>query len=134
MSNFKNLCKALEEKIQNSYQEGVTLEQAEKLAGEFLHAQMIVSEELRKADLDSRMRKSGVKAVRAAIYLDTVSKADKKPTEAQIEHTINVNELVTGEQQAFDQAEVNRDELSRYYDIFLNSHIFFRSISKGRFE
>ncbi len=132
--NFKDYCKQLEAKIQSSYESGVTLEQSEKLAAEFLHAQMKVSEELKTADLDSRMRKSGVKAVRAAIYAETCSKADKKPTEAQIEHTINSNEIVQNEQLELDKAEVSRDDLERYFSIFKESHIYFRNVSKGRFD
>jgi len=122
--NLKELCQQLESEIQQSYEEGVTLEQAEKLAGKFLKAQMQVSAELTKADLDSRMRKSGVKAVRAAIYLDIVSKGDKKPTEA----------TVSSEQDSYDRAEVTKAELERYYDIFVNAHIFYRGVAKGNFQ
>lgn len=131
---FEEICKKLEEKIKSSYEEGVSLEVAERLAAEFLHAQMLVSNELKIADLDSRMRKTGVKAVRAAIYADTCSKSDKKPTEAQIEHTINVNEVVQGEQKSLDAAETNRDDLTRYYNIFRESHIYYRGIAKGKFD
>lgn len=131
--NFKQLCEQLEAKIQNSYQEGVTLEQAERLAGEFLYAQLQVSAELKTKDLDARMRKSGVKAVRAAIYLDILQKNEKKPTEAQISATIDSDKLVTDEQKALDMSEVDRDELERYYDIFGNAHIFYRSVAKGVF-
>lgn len=131
---FEEICKKLEEKIKSSYEEGVSLEVAERLAAEFLHAQMLVSNELKIADLDSRMRKTGVKAVRAAIYADTCSKSDKKPTEAQIEHTINVNELVQGEQKSLDAAETNRDDLTRYYNIFREAHIYYRGIAKGKFD
>ncbi len=131
---FQELCKQLETKIQNSYEQGVTLEDAERLAGEFLYAQLQVSTELKKADLDSRLRKSGVKAVRSAIYLDIVQKADKKPTETQIESMINADKIVQDEQEAFDRAEVDRNELERYYQIFQNAHIHYRGVSKGRFE
>ncbi len=62
MSNFDKLCKSLESKIQQSYTDGVTLEDAEKLAGEFLGAMMAVSNELKSADLNARMRKVGEKA------------------------------------------------------------------------
>src|SRR5689334_18557792 len=103
MSKFKDMCEQLQSKIQSSYEEGVTLEQAERLAAEFLYAQLQVSNELKKADLDSRMRKSGVKAVRAAIYLDIISKSEgKRPTEAQLAATIDSDSLVTGEQKDFD--------------------------------
>lgn len=131
---FKELCASLESKIKASYEEGVTLEDAEKLAAEFLGAQMKVSAELSVADLDSRMRKSGVKAIRAAVYTDACSKADKKPTEGALEHLLNLSDLVQGEQTEFDRAEVRRDELERYYNIFKDAHVYFRQMSKGRFE
>lgn len=131
--NFKELCVRLEEEIVESYTVGVTAEKAEKLAGQFLHAQMKVSEELRKADLDSRARKTGVKAIRAAIYLDIVQKSEKKPTESQIAATIDTDTIVSGEQSAFDEAEVTRDELERYYNIFIQAHVHFRTIAKGTF-
>ena len=132
---MKKLLKELEAKIQESYEQGVTIEAAERLAGEFLHAQIVVSDELKKRDLDARMKKSGVKAIRAALYLETVKAADgKKPTEAAIEATLNSNELIIGEQRLLDEAEVDKAELERYYDVFANAHIFYRGISKGRFE
>lgn len=133
MSKFKELCEQLETKIKLSYEEGVTLEVAERLASEFLYAQLAVSSELRKADLDSRMKKSGVKAIRAAVYLAEVKGAEKKPTEAMIQSIIDSDELVTGEQKGFDEAEVERDDLKRYYDIFTNAHIHFRGVAKGNF-
>lgn len=134
MTSFQLLCKDLESEIEKSYSEGVTLEQAERLAGRFLHAQLKVSEQLKVADLDSRMRKSGVKAVRAAIYLDIVQKSEKKPTEAGITSMIDIDKIVLDEQKGLDEAEVSRDELERYYSIFQNSHVHFRTIAKGKFE
>jgi hypothetical protein len=131
---FKQLCDQLEAKIQNSYEEGVTLETAERLAAEFLYAQMQVSNQLKAADLNARMQKSGVKAIRAAIYLDIIQKNEKKPTEAQITATIDTDKIVAGEQQNLDLAEVEKAELERYYDIFVNGHIYFRGIAKGKFE
>lgn len=131
--NFKDLCKKLESKIQSAYTEGITMEEAEKLAGQFLHAQILVSEEIKREDLNSRMRKAGLKAVRAAVYTEACSKADKKPTESSLEHILNMNELVSSEQDALDAAEVERDNLERYYNIFREGHIYTRSIAKGTF-
>lgn len=128
---FQRMCKELENEIINTYSSSITLEEAEKLSGKFLHAQLVVSRELKNADLDSRMRKSGVKAVKAAIYLETVSKSEKKPTEAQIEHIINQTPLVTSEQQLLDEAEVLKADLERYYNIFQQAHVYFRQISRG---
>lgn len=131
---FQELCKQLETKIKNSYEQGVTTEEAERLAGEFLYAQLKVSEELKKSDLDSRMKKTGVKSIRAAIYLDIVQKSDKKPTEAGISALIDTDKIVVDEQQGLDTAEVNRDNLERYYSVFQNAHIHFRTVAKGKFE
>lgn len=124
----------LEADIRNAYEEGVTIDQAERLAAKFLHAQMQVSAQLTAADLDARMKKSGVKAIRAAIYLEEAKKGDKKPSDVMLEALINRNDLVTGEQQAFDEAEVSRDQLQHYMNVFKEAHIYFRGISKGRFE
>lgn len=134
IKEVRDLLKKLEAKIQETYEQGVTLEQAERLAAEFLAAQIQVSDALKKADLDSRMKKSGVKAIRAALYLDTAQTSEKKPTEAAIEATLNSNELVIGEQRLLDEAEVSKSELERYYDIFSNAHIYYRGVSKGRFD
>ena len=132
--SFKSLCDALEKEIQDAYIAGVTVIEAERLAGQFLHAQIKVSEELKKADLDSRMRKTGLKAVRAAIYMEAATKDAKKPSDVMLEAIVNQNEVVQNEQNSFDAAEVERDDLERYYNIFREGHIYFRGISKGKFE
>lgn len=131
---FQDLCDTLTKKIQDSYEQGATQSEAEKLAGEFLYAQIQVSSELKKADLDARMKKSGNKAIRAGLYLDILQKnKDKKPTETAMASMIDSDKLVEGEQLALDTAEVTRDDLERFYNIFQNAHVHFRSIAKGSF-
>lgn len=132
--SFKVLCDKLESKIIKAYTEGVTMDEAEKLAGEFLHGMIQASNELQKADLNARMRKTGLKAIQGAIYKDEATKSDKKPTEAMLTALINQNEIVQSEQKDFDEAEVNRDALERYYNIFREGHIFTRGIAKGSFN
>lgn len=132
MSSFKQYCDNLEAKIKASYEESITMPEAEKLAAEFLVAQMTVSRELSKASLDSRMRKNGVKAIRAALYTEARSKGEKT-TEAAVTALLDVNELVIGEQTAFDEAEVYSDELERLYKTFGDCHIYYRGIAKGSF-
>lgn len=131
---FDMLCQDLTKKIRDSYESGVTLDEAEKLAGEFLYAQIQVSVELKKADLSSRMRKSGLRAIRAAIYMEAATKDPKKPSDVMLEQMVNLNDIVQGEQTGFDEAESELDELERYYNIFREAHIFFRGVSKGKFE
>lgn len=123
----------LTDKIKASYESGVTTVEAEKLAAEFLFAQIEVSSQLAKLDLDARMRKSGVKAIRSAVRTEEVKKYEKKPTESALEDVINLSTLVQSEQDSLDQAEVSRDELERLYSIFREAHIYFRSISRGTF-
>jgi hypothetical protein len=124
----------LENEIKQAYEgDGTTAEEAEKLAAKFLHAQMQISAELKRAQLDARMRKSGVKTIRAALYLEIVSKGDKKPTESHIAATLDADTIVQSEQREYDVAEVSVAELERYYDICTNGHIFMRSIAKGNF-
>lgn len=133
MPNFKDLCKKLENKIKSSYEEGTSMEEAEKLAAEFLYAQMVLSAELRILELDARMKKSGNKAIRAAAYINIVSSSDKKPTEAGISAIIETDEQVASQQNLLDVAEVDAAEMERYYNIFINGHIYYRSLAKGTF-
>jgi hypothetical protein len=130
--NFKQTCEQLESLIQDSYRNGVTMSQAEMLAGRFLEAQLLVSRELTASDLDSRMRRSGVKAIRAAIYLEERSKPEKV-TEGTLTAIIDSNPDVRAEQDQLDKVESERDELKRLLDVFSNSHIHYRTISKGGF-
>lgn len=130
----KDQLKDLEDVIVSSYESGVTLEEAEKLASRFLHAQIQVSSRLRELDLDARMKKSGAKAVRAAVYLSEATKGDKKPSDVMLQAHVDRDSLVQDAQNALDAAEVDRDELDRYFSIFREAHIHFRGIAKGRFE
>lgn len=128
---FQEFCDKLEAKIIEGYTNGISMEDAEALAGEFLAAQMRISNELKKADLDARMRKNSVKAVRANAYQTAASKGDKKPTEAAIGATIDLDSEVREEQSMFDASEVEVANLTRLYNTFRDAHVFYRQISKG---
>lgn len=131
---FKEKVSMLEDKIRDTYQTGVTIEEADNYAAEFIHAQLSTSSELRRADLDARMRKSGLKAIRSAVYSESCRGVERKPTEGQLDAAINSNKDVIAEQVALDEAEVEVAELQRLYNIFREAHIYFRGIAKGRFE
>ncbi len=120
--------------IEKAYEEGVTLEHAERLAAKCLSIQIQLSAQLSNADLDSRMKKSGLKAIKAVVYMKAATSGDKKPTEAMLTAIIDSDELVLGEQNRFDEAEVLRNQLENAYDICKEAHIYFRGIAKGRFE
>lgn len=131
---FLTLCEELKNDIIKSYEEGVTLEEAERLAAKFLNGSIQVGEALRVADLDRRMKKSGVKTIRAAAYLDAASQGDKKPSDKLIEAVIDSDAVVAENQRMFDEAEVEVNVLQNYLSVFHEAHIYYRGIAKGRFE
>lgn len=124
----------IEKKIQGAYEEGVSASEAEKLAAEFLHYQLKLSSMLKDADLDARMRKTGVKAIRAQVYLNAIAGAEKKPSDVLLEQTVNTDPAVADEQGAYDLAEVNKEELERIYNVCREAHVFFRGVAKGTFS
>lgn len=126
----------LEQNIKSAYESAVSPEEAERLAAKFLLAQLEAGRELAALDLDSRMKKTGLKSLKAAVYLESCSKGEngKKPTEATLAALVDSDKLVCQEQVAYDTAEVERDKLDNYLNIFREAHIFFRGVSKGRFE
>lgn len=134
MTEFDKLCAKLENKIKKAYEEGLTMEDAERLAGEFLYAQLQISEQLKVADLNARMRKTGTKAVKAAVFLQEATRTDKKPSDSMLAALVDKDTVVQGEQDQYDTAEVDKDEMERRYNIFREAHIWARGIAKGRFD
>jgi hypothetical protein len=65
------------------------------------------------------------------VRLEEVKRADKKPTEGQLEDICNLNELVRGEEEAFDKAEVEVEKLKNYLSVFSEAHVYFRQMSKS---
>jgi hypothetical protein len=126
--------KHLEQKIINSYTEGVTTEQAENLAGEFLEAQIKASEELKQLDLNARLLKSLVKQTRAEVFVKEATTPEKKPSDTLLTALVDKDQKVCAEQGAFDEAEVTRDEIQRMFSIFKDAHLHFRAIAKGKFD
>lgn len=131
---MKKMLEEISEEITKSYEEGTTIPEAERLATKLLSAMLMLTEELKRASLDARMKKSGVKAIRAAAYLDEVARHDKKPSDSMLDNTVNASETVQDEQKKLDEAEVEYEYLENYMSIFREAHIHFRSIAKGKFE
>lgn len=120
--------------IERTAEEGVTLNEAEKLAGKALAVMNLVSSQLAEAEQDRRMRKQGVKSLRSAVRLEEVSKHEKKPTEGALEDAVNTDNRVLDEESSYDSAEVKTAELERQFGIAKEAHIYYRGVSKGRFE
>lgn len=126
--------KELEQDIQRAYEEPVSVTEAERLAAKFLGAQMSVANDLQSADLNARMRKTGLKAIKSAVRTDEIKNHDKKPTEGALEDVVNMDSVVQSEQDAFDKAEVEAEMLKNYFNTFNAAHVFFRGIAKGSFS
>lgn len=131
---FETLVAELTTLIQDSYEQGITMEAAEKAAGKFLYGQLAVADRLRRYDLDSRMKKAGLKAVKAAVYMDNVNKNEKKPSDTLLNALVDMDKLVMDEQKGFDSADAEHAALQNLFNIFKEGHIFMRGIAKGRFE
>lgn len=127
-------CTDLEKQCAEAYESGVTIPEAERLAARCIQAQIVIARELQRLDLDARMKKNGVKAIKANAYLEEITKHDKKPSDTLLEQAVVINELVKAEQKEFDKAESNSQNLSILLGIFKDAHIYFRGISKGRYE
>lgn len=133
-TTFANFIVDLESTITEAYATSPTPDEAELSAAKFLAGMFRVGDELKRIDLDARMKKSGLKAIRSAVYLEEAKRGDKKPSDTLIEAVINSNRMVTDAQQALDYAEVDRDRLHNLLNVCKESHIFFRALAKGRFE
>src|ERR1700728_464062 len=101
---MKKLFDELADEIRHSYEESITVSEAEKLAGRFLHAQLQVVGHLQTLDLDSRMKKSGLKAIKVAVYMENATKTDKKPSDVMLQAQVDLDEVVMKEQDNFDRA------------------------------
>ncbi len=130
MTKYQQLIK----EIESVSDQGVTLDHAERVAGLALSTMNELSEQLAVTDKARRMRKAGLKAVRAITRQEEIRKHDKKPTESQLDDVLTLSAVVQKEEDGFDEAEVETEKLEREFSIAKESHLYFRSISKGRFE
>jgi hypothetical protein len=130
----EDMCTELENDIKEAYEGNVTIPDAEKLAAKFLGAQMVLARELSVIDLSARMRKSGTKAVRAAVYLNEAGAQEKKPSDVMLNAKVDSSDLVETSQKELDEAEIERDLLESYASTFREAHIFFRGVCKGKYE
>jgi hypothetical protein len=133
-SKLSLICEELKLAIENAYNEGISIPDAEKLAARTLTARLELSDEIKSAALDSKMRRNGVKVVRANAYMDEITKHDKKPAEAFLENAVNLSPEVNEEENSYAEAEAELSRLIAYLDVFKDAHLYFRTIMKGSFE
>ena len=134
MKTVFDVCSELKTIIENAYNEGVTVLEAEKLAAKTLVVRLELSQELKIVDLDSRMKKHGVKVTRADAYMEEIEKHDKKPVESFLEATVTMNGAVIEAEHDYAKADVQKEMIQNYLDIFKDAHIYFRGIAKGNYE
>lgn len=121
----------LKEEIVKAYEEGISMEDAERNAARCLDVQIELNEKIKASALDARMKKNGYKTHRATEYLKIVQGSEKKPTESQIDAMLTVNTDVCRAQDDYEAADIEVEALKRYFDIFKDAHIFFRSVARG---
>lgn len=124
----------LEADIQKAYAENVSTDEAERLAAKFLLGQLSAGKELAALDLDERMKKTRLKSLKAAVYLENASKGDKKPSDVLLNAIVDSDKIVLTTQDSYDTAAVERARVDNFLHIFREAHLYFRAISRGRFE
>jgi hypothetical protein len=129
--NFQEYLDELESKIEQAYTQDLSLQENEKLSGEFLQAQFKIASKLRVKSLDARMKKAGMKAIRSAVYLKLLKESDKKPTESNMDAIITTTPEVSQAQDLFDSAEVESEYLERMFKVCESAHVFFRQQAKS---
>lgn len=120
--------------VQEAYNCPPDLREAEKIATRFVGSMLDVSMDLQKADLNARMRRTGLKAIKAAVYMKNATATDKKPSDVMLNAQVDQDKLVIDEQNAYDEAEVAADYLRNLYNTLKEAHVHFRGISKARYE
>ena len=91
---------------------------------------MEIAAELAVVDLDSRMKKNGLKAKRATTYMSVVASADKKPSDTLLENHCNLDPGVQLSMNEYEEADAKRESLKLYFGIFHEAHLYFRTIAK----
>lgn len=119
------------EQIKKASEDNITITEAERTAALALDTMDEISDELTIVDKNRRMRKSGLKALKAAIRLEAVQKNEKKPTEGALEDLVAVSIDYRSAEEEYDDAEVLQAELDRHFDISKESHIYFRGVAKA---
>lgn len=130
----EKMYETIKAQIMLAYEEGVSIPEAEKLAALTLAARIEIAEEIKSTELDAKMRKQGVKALRGKEYLTIVAAEEKKPTEAMIAAKIDSSADVNAEEEQLALAEVNASHLKSMLDLYKDAHLFFRQVCRGTFE
>lgn len=120
--------------VRAAYESGTTMEEAERHAARFLEAQLNVAAELATLDLDARMKKNGMKAARAQVYIDLCAKNEKKPSDTFLDQQVTLDKQVNVQVDLYEKADARRENLMLYLGIFKDAHIYFRTIAKGTFN
>ena len=120
--------------IQTAYDEGVSMEHAERLAARCLGVQLKIAEQLSVSDLDGRMKKNGLKTMKANAYMKNATATEKKPTESMLDAMVTQDKDVANSAELYERADAKTASLTIYLGIFKDAHIYFRGIAKGRFE
>ena len=131
--SMNKLCEDLKAAIKKGHETDTSVSEAELLACKALDACLALADEIQSIDLKTRMRKAGVRTIRAQAYMDEIAKHDKKPAEGYLDAAIALQSAVQAAEQDLAEHEVELNRLKTYADVFAESHQYFRAIMKAGF-
>lgn len=106
----------------------VSTVEAERRAGEFLHAQATISN-WRHMLGDEKIK---LTSIQTATYASEMSRGTAK-TVTENKLTAEASAEYTKAREDLERIENDLSYLKAYYDIFQNGHVFYRQLSKGEF-
>lgn len=127
---LKNIVE-LETKMRIFYDTDFSISECEKLSSLACVLMMEIASELKRLDLDSRNRKTLLKAQRGSEYIDLLKTQDKKPTEAYLEHSLNISKEIINQQNQIDDLESEKLYYERMISTCEHAHVFFRGVAKN---
>ena len=110
-------------------------ERADRTAALFLDTQLRLASYVVDIDFRTRMSKNELDRVSAEKYFElkaaALTGADKKMTEASLEHAIAKDEAVYKVKEEVARSESEQKKWANVMSIMNNGHIFFRTVSKN---
>ncbi len=131
--SLKELIERCMKELNDAHENRHITDQADRVAALFLDVQMQLADYIVELDFKTKMAKNELSRVEGVKYFDYKSApgADKKMTDAAVQHAIAKDEEVFKVKTELAQHESNQKKWANVMGIMNNGHIFFRTISKN---
>lgn len=136
-AEFEELVNKCFAELKIAYKEDYSAEKAEKTAAMFLAAQMQLSLFIADIELRARYSKYEIERVEAQKYFEIKESgavADKKITETALQQFVAKDDTVISAKKENSEAEADLKKYNYLMSSLKESHIFFRGMSKSKFE